>query len=182
VKKTLLLSRESLSWLSGIIAAIVIALAVTVHAGIGGDDDPVVSKSYVDNLFNSLKTQAGEAASLGSGAVDTLTSAVLEKIEPILAGVVKTEVGKQAAYVPVSANAGQVVVGGEGTEIILRSGVGYAHVSGADGVVNATTGKELKNNDPCPKNNILITPRADGRGVRVTENAWFIIKGSYTIQ
>ena len=85
-------------------------------------------------------------------------------------------------YVPVYASVGQTVIGGEGTEIILRAGKGNIVISGADGIVDATTGQNLTSGKSAVANHIMIVPRADGRGVKVTEAAWFLIKGDYSIK
>jgi len=83
----------------------------------------------------------------------------------------------------VRAVGGQRIIGGEGTEIILRGGQATAFTSGPDGLVNVTFGTELFGGESIPANHLLIVPRADGRGVNVhSAEAWFIIRGEYTIQ
>jgi hypothetical protein len=86
-------------------------------------------------------------------------------------------------YVPVGATAGQVIIGAEGTEIILRSGEAIIFSEVADGLVNVTTGTEVFHNDIVAHNNLLIVPRGDNRGVFITsDSAWFIIRGEYWIR
>ncbi len=88
-----------------------------------------------------------------------------------------------STYVPVELQNGQVLLGDEGTEIILRSGSAMSYVDAENGIVNASSGTEYMEGVNIPKNNILIVPRNDGRGVRATSNAtWFIVKGGYTIK
>ena len=84
--------------------------------------------------------------------------------------------------VPVSVPVGKVLYGAEGSEIILRSGKGTIYTAGVDGVVDATTGANLKTGATAVANHILIVPRADGRGVNVSEAAWFLVKGGYSIK
>ena len=38
-----------------------------------------------------------------------------------------------------------------------------------------------RNGNTIENNNLLIVPRDDGRGVKTTEDSWFIIKGEYKI-
>ncbi len=86
-------------------------------------------------------------------------------------------------YVPVNAKKGQIIIGEEGTEIILRSGTGTGYCEGQNGLVNATTAGEILNGSKVSVNNLLIVPRSDGRGIKVTsDEAWFIIKGDYYIK
>ena len=87
-----------------------------------------------------------------------------------------------SSYVPVSVPVGKVLYGAEGSEIILRSGKGTIYTAGVDGVVDATTGANLKTGATAVANHILIVPRADGRGVNVSEAAWFLVKGGYSIK
>ncbi len=133
---------------------------VTAFGAAGTQDDPLVSKSYVDDKIN----QVLEIVNGGSVSVD---------------GTIAPAGG---SYQPVYASVGQVVLGGEGTEIILRSGKANIYIEGVDGLVDATTGKNLTTGDVATSNHIMIVPRDDGRGVKVTEAAWFLIKGDYTIQ
>lgn len=133
---------------------------VTAFGAAGTQDDPLVSKSYVDDKIN----QVLEIVNGGSVSVD---------------GTIAPAGGN---YQPVYASVGQVVLGGEGTEIILRSGKANIYIEGVDGLVDATTGKNLTTGDVATSNHIMIVPRDDGRGVKVTEAAWFLIKGDYTIQ
>ena len=121
----------------------------------GSQSDPLVSKSYVDKKIEEAlgAVSEGTTGNTSGGSADT--------------------------YVPVSATAGGIIIGHEGTEIILRSGSATAFVGGENGLVNATTGAELMNGAAVEKNNILIIPRFDGRGVQAATDAWFIIKGGY---
>ena len=142
------------------IATAVVFAAVTAFGAAGSQDDPLVSKSYVDDKIN----QVLEIVNGGSVSLEGTTAA------------------SGSSYTPVYASVGQVVLGGEGTEIILRSGKGNIYITGADGIVDSTTGQNLTNGDVATANHMMIVPRNDGRGVKVTEAAWFLIKGEYTIE
>jgi len=93
-----------------------------------------------------------------------------------------TSASTGSKYVPVYASVGQTVIGGEGTEMILRAGKGTVVINGSDGIVDATIGQNITSGKGVVLNHIMIVPRADGRGVKVTEAAWFLIKGDYTIK
>ena len=128
----------------------------------GTDSDPLVTKSYVDetisNLFNALK-DGENGTSLGGN------------------------LGQEDSFVPVRVEKGQVLLGGEGAEIILRSGEAVSYCEGVDGIVDVTVGEEYFNDTKLTKNHLVIIPRSDGRGAKVTgEEAWFIVKGGYSIK
>lgn len=145
-----------------VIVAIIIVSAVVFAAEPGTENDPVVSKSYVDNKIEELLKTLESGGTINTGSA---TSADMSKFK----------------YVPVHVGVGQQLIGGEGTEIILRVGRSFAVVSGTESLVDVTTGTEMNDKAEIKKNHIIIVPRNDGRGVRVVEDAWFLVKGEYTI-
>lgn len=196
--------------LSVFIVGVTIVNAATSEPG--SSSDPVVSKSYVDEQINQLKLllQEGNSTQEKSYVDEQINQLKLllqennstqentsensiskeEIINSVLSQINNTQNNNNVqnnttnigSYVPVSATRGQKIIGGEGTEIILRSGSAVSYTTVEDGIVNATKGLDLKNGEYIGKNNILIVPRNDGRGVSVTSDAWFIIRGSYIIQ
>lgn len=154
----------------------------------GSAEDPLVSQSYVDGKINQIMSLiTGAAASAGSGSYDEIVSDVMAQIEYLYGAKLNASdtagvSGQQQTdrYVPVSASPGQVIIGEEGTEIILRSGTAAAYCPGPNGLVDVTDGGELLHNHTVKANHMLIVPRGDGRGVQVQTDAWFIIKGDYS--
>lgn len=145
-------------------AVTVISLAAFVYAASPGTaEDPLVSKSYVEKLINEAfqNNSTGNNTVISNPSVNTSNSA--------------------SSYVPVNVKIGQKLIGEEGTEIILRSGRGFGYVSTESGIVDITQGTEIFNNEEIIKNHMLIIPRDDGRGVRIVEDAWFLVKGGYKI-
>lgn len=143
--------------------SIAVMMTVTVFAAEpGSGSDPVVSKSYVDGKITELLTalEAGGTINVSSGS--------------------KADTSK-LKYIPVHVGVGQKLIGGEGTELILRVGRSFAVVP-TESLIDITTGTELKDKGELKKNHVVIVPRNDGRGVRVVEDAWFLVKGDYTIQ
>lgn len=163
-----------------LLATCILAGGTVFAATIGSESDPLVSKSYVDSKIEQVLTLInGNGTGSSSGVdVDALAKQVLAKINEgdITGGSVAAE-----GYVPVSVAVGQTIYGGEGTEFILRAGKGNISVSGVDGIADITTGEELLNGSRAVKNHLMIVPRDDGRGIEVTEAAWFLVKGSYEI-
>ena len=144
--------------------------AVSVGAQPGSTDDPLVTRSYVDNLFAQLT---------GGGANNqAVVSDVMAQIEQLYGDALR---GGAAVFRPVEALAGQRIIGHEGTELILRSGTATAHAPGENGLSNLTQGADLMHGANITANHLLLIPRRDGRGVYVTQDAWFLIKGGYDI-
>jgi len=176
----------------------------------GTDGDPLVSKKYVDDKFDALQAQINQILARLNTGTTTATAApsivlpgtlptaddseivsdVVAQIQYLYGDVLSGSTSAASAvaapapdssFTPVSAAAGQIILGDEGTEIILRSGAAVGYTAVADGIVNASAGADIKNGQVIKTNQLHIVPRADGRGVRVTQDAWFMIKGSYQI-
>jgi hypothetical protein len=92
-----------------------------------------------------------------------------------------------ASFKVVSVKPGQMIEGGEGTELILRAGIAEAvSNSSGNGISNISVGKDLLSGERLSMNQLLIVPRADGRGARVpassTMDAIFMVRGPYTVK
>ena len=143
---------------AAVLCAGMLTVSLAAAADPGSSADPLVSKSYVDGRIDEVLAKLG----VTSGST--------------------TQSGESTSYTPVSVSAGQSVLGGEGTEIILRSGQAVGLCPGQNGLTNVTNGQEIGQGQALGTNNLIIVPRADGRGVTATTDAWFLIRGSYTIQ
>ncbi len=157
----------------------VIALAIVLISNVfasttkpGAEEDPLISKSYVDKkIEEAIKIASGTNSANGSSMdLDRIVAEVKRQINE----------GAVDGYIPVNAAKGQTLIGHEGTEIILRSGKATALCPESNGVVNVTAGSDLANGAEIKQNHLLIIPRYDGRGVYVaSDEAWFLIKGGY---
>ena len=116
------------------------------ETGAGSAADPVVTKSYVDELFATVN-QGG--------------STIFQVVE-----------------VP----AGSKLIGGAGTEMILRGGKATAIDNGVDGISDLTAGKDLKSSTAVISNHLLLVPKDDGRGISCSVQSWVMVKGEYTIE
>ena len=101
----------------------------------GSIDDPLVTKSYVDQLLAERGISGGgQTAPAG----------------------VKTEV--------VVVDPGKVLLAKQGAQFVLRAGKGVAYSPDANGISDVTDGKDILNGKPVANNHLLIFPR-EGRGV-----------------
>ena len=143
----------------------------------GSEDDPLVSRSYVDGLFEKL-----------SDAVD----AKLEELKETMSGSGQaqepsqsqeyTQVPAASSFKVVEVPAGTRVVGYEGTELIVRSGYAFAVDNGVDGISDLTDGTDLKGGAAISKNHLLLVPRSDGRGIDCQGLCYVMIKGEYSFE
>ena len=149
------------------ILALAICVAVLLSGvifafAVGGQDDPFVSVSYVENVlipriinYINIRVSGGE---IESGA------------------------GYNPHFEVVSVSAGQRLMGEAGTEFILRAGAGTIIASELGGISDTTNGADLPHTMPVPTNHLLIVPRSDGRGLSITADALVMVRGRYSVR
>lgn len=150
--------KRFLGCLLGVVISVTAIVGTVYAAEAGSSSDPLVSKSYVDDKIEQVLEKINSSSSSASGSTATA-----------------------ATFTPVNVATGKTIIGGEGTEIILRSGNAQVVLNGNDTITDATTGQALKEGTALSVNHLTIIPRGDGRGYKVTHNAWFLVKGSYTV-
>ncbi|MCU6708459.1 hypothetical protein M6D81_06990 [Paenibacillus sp. J5C_2022] len=135
----------------------------------GSAEDPVVTKSYVDEQIAKLKgssSNGGNSNSSNNTSTNDGTTAS-----------VKLEVVK----VPV----GQILMADAGTEVVVRVGDAVAYSSDTNGISDVTEGKDIKSGSPVPKNHLIWFPR-EGRGIQAAEGykepLTVLVKGPYTLK
>jgi hypothetical protein len=148
----------------GVVVLCAVTGTVAYSSGVGTGSDPLVTKSYVDAQIEKIKTSQSQNTSTTTTTQSSQSTA--------------TETGYKTVSVPV----GKKILGGDGTEIILRAGKGFVYITGKDGIADITTGQNLTAGVSVTQNHLLVVPRGDGRGIMVSEAAWFLVKGDYTIQ
>jgi len=170
-----------------VVLLVMSAFAATAFYAAGSSDDPLVPRSYVDQRFNELNSmiaaitanQPPQAPQAGANLVER--DAVVAEVLTIIDQIYGQLDASGNAYQPVSVPGGSTLFGAEGTEIILRSGRAAARVPGQNGIIDSTAGLDLMNGAEISQNHNLIIPREDGRGVTALTDAWFIVRGEYTI-
>lgn len=130
----------------------------------GSGEDPLITKSYLDEQVVKLKQELG-ALPPGSGGTGNSGNQGSSKL------------------VVEQLQSGQSLIAGEGTEVIVRTGqvIGISSKDG-NGIPNVTAGTDIKGTT-VPLNNLLLFPRNDGRGVHVVKGpSHIMIRGEYQIK
>lgn len=134
----------------------------------GSADDPIVSKSYVDQKIAELKGTIPAPAPTPT---------------PTPAPVQTTPVLGIDTFKPIKLTAGQTLLGGEGTEIIVRGpGQAVALAPGANGISDITGGLDIPNGQALVPNHMLLIPRNDGRGIKAEGETYIMVRGTYTLK
>ncbi|MEC0243201.1 hypothetical protein P4H66_25640 [Paenibacillus dokdonensis] len=144
----------------------------------GTTDDPVVTKSYVDQQIQKA---------LGGGVSTTPTTPTAPTTPPATS---QPSDGKETTVVEntvtvVTLKPGEKLIAKAGAEFIIRSGKGVIYSGDANGVADLTDGKDIANGQAAGNNHLLSFPR-DGRGIMVQEGNTYslivMVRGGYSIQ
>ena len=83
---------------------------------------------------------------------------------------------KSSGFKVVNLKAGEILSLGESAEIILRTGSATVVGGTGGGLSDVTAGKDVPDGGKVELNHLLITPRDDGRGIKVSENSAVMVK------
>lgn len=162
--------------LIGVLCATAVGgVSIAALGAAGSDTDPIVTKSYVEKRIAELETKL---ASSSSTNVDQKLASLQTQIEGLALNGGTTAEG----FVLVQVKAGSKLVLSESAMLILRAGSAKTIVGPGGGLADLTIGTDLVEGQSIIGNHLILVPRNDGRGVKVTGDSWMMIKGSYTIQ
>lgn len=159
-------------------------------AGVGSQpgtaEDPVVTKSYVDQQIQKA-LQGGTLSPPTQAPAATATNAPAATTAPTKApasGSGDTGNTGNASEI-VDVKPGQTLIAGAGAEFIVRAGKAVIYSQDANGVADLTDGVDLANGVAAPTNHLLSFPR-DGRGIAVqsgqTMKIVVMVRGAYTLK
>jgi len=184
-------------------------LYLPVFASQPGDaSDPLITRSYVDRELDALRYEvdmlrgmllgatpgaippSGDSGSLTQAQIDDLFEIIMLYFETVY-GTMLREVIDFAQNPPsqepithvfevINLRQGQSIIFEAGTEFILRSGSATV-IAGASGIVDITGGRDITNNQNVSANHLMHVPATDGRGMRITSDAWIMVRGGYSI-
>jgi hypothetical protein len=123
----------------------------------GGTDDPIVTKSYVDQQIKA-NMQAGTGTGTSTGGTSPITVIQLQ--------------------------ANQTLIASPGAEVIVRTGKTLAVSSDDNGIPDVTGGKDIRPGAAIETNHLLIFPR-EGRGIKpdpkVKGDIFVMVRGGYQL-
>ncbi|WP_160032734.1 hypothetical protein [Paenibacillus sp. An7] len=138
----------------------------------GTADDPVVTKSYVDQAIKNAGQGSGGSTNTAPSVPSTPNTSTPS-----------TSAGDELKIVVVKP--GQRLIAGAGTEFIVRSGKAVIYSADSNGVADLTQGADLGNGTAITNNHLLSFPR-EGRGIEVVQgnkyNLTVMVRGSYKLQ
>ncbi|EOS54132.1 MULTISPECIES: hypothetical protein [Paenibacillus] len=133
----------------------------------GTADDPVVTKSYVDQAIQQALGGGVSSSPSAPSTGDTGSSSSSDEIK-----IVEVKPGK-------------ILIASAGAEFIVRAGKAVVYSADANGVADLTDGKDIPNGGTVTNNHLLSFPR-EGRGIQVqegdTHNLTVMVRGGYQIK
>lgn len=155
-----------------------IATAVTVGVEPGSEQDPLISKSYVDDIMAS---NTAEVAILKQ-QLEEQKQQLEEQKQQMVELKMQLQSVSSEGFVVLTLEAGQTLLPGGGTELILRSGKATG-VSGQNGdnLADVTSAKDLVKGASVVINHLLISSRDDGRGIKASIKCYLLVRGLYKI-
>jgi len=156
-----------------------------VKAATAGTNPTIYDSTYIDKLETDIK-----------GLIQTSND---ELKKQIIAMPVQTDLEKRLTdtqaelatlkdsiiFKIIKLPAGKTLIGDASTEIIVRNKnrvTAYVEKTATGGISNLISGKDIPNGVIIPDNQLLLVPKADGRGITATKDAYIMIKGTYTIK
>ncbi|WP_003543714.1 hypothetical protein [Desulfotomaculum nigrificans] len=82
----------------------------------------------------------------------------------------------------ITIQAGQTFAGYGGTEFVLRSGRAVAVDPSTSGILDMTSGGNVRANQAVPANHLLMTPKSDGRGFKALTQVIIMCNGGADIR
>lgn len=173
-------------------AALTAALGITVAAAYDSSEDPLISLSYLKNIFKpEILEEVDERIDkrLGSCEIEEDTDSETEEPEETETEEVYTPSGEEttaassATYEVVELKNGDAIYAVTACDIMLRSGTAICIAPDANqGIADYTSAEEIYNGMSFTKNHMCLIPRGDGRGLLATSESVFVmIRGDYTI-
>ena len=159
-------------------ALALVTIVVLAASTAGSQEDPLVTLSYLEGTYtDSVMEKADEVLAQRN---QELQEALAEEIQKLQSSGGSTGSGDSAAsFVVVTLEKGETLVGGVGTEVMLRSGSAVCKASSEPGLLDSTDGAVLAKNAELKANHLYLMT-VEGRGVTATASGTLLlVRGTY---
>lgn len=164
------------------VAAMLCLGAAALAAGNAGSvDDPLVTLSYLNQIFAPRMNEAvDKAVAAGQASLKAELDGAIDRWTKTIGGAGSAG-GSSATFSVVTLKQGQVLTGDVGCEVMLRIGTATCVFSGTTGIIDTTSGGTLNNGGSLVTNHLYMVTIAT-RGVKATSNTVkVLVRGNYTI-
>ncbi len=138
--------------------------------------DPLVTLSYVDKRFSDMN----EYLEAKFAVLDKTTKSNVVELSQATNNSVNQSVS-QSVFEVIKVSPNTMLYLADSTEFIIRSGKALVIASKSGGLIDISAGMDLSGSKQIPNNHLILNPLNDGRGFVVTDEAWVMIRGEYTL-
>lgn len=156
-------------------AAAAVALSITVYAAYDSASDPLISLSYLTDVFApKIKSEIDMSA---------VKKEILAEVEEDINALQKQIDALTNEYAYVNLKKGQKLTLGTSGDIVVIEGKAVAVcASSKTHIIDASSSVALHDGDAVAANHRIIVPvGGDGRGISALENVTVLVKGEYTV-
>ena len=141
-----------------LVLALGLGIAAYARSSYGSQDDPLITLSYLEEVFKAE---------------------VLEEVEELgLSGTGGSTA--KGSFALVTLSDGQVLVGKRGCEVVLRIGSAVAYGADEPVLVDTSAGTELSDGTALTKNHLYMIT-IEGNGLQALGTTKLLVSGGYTI-
>lgn len=168
-------------------AILLVGCIVVFGAGVlaaGGDStDPLVTLSYLTNIFTpQVERKVAETVDQKEAALRTEVNSAIAQWEAELNKEESEEDTVNANFTVVTLSKGQVLTGKIGCEVMLRVGTATCVTDEAPGLIDCTDASILNHGKSLVKNHLYMVT-IETRGVKATaDTVKVLVRGEYTVQ
>ncbi len=153
----------------------VAALAVNAAASAGSEDDPLVTLSYINDVFLPYVTD------LFRKDLEEKETNLRETLEERVSALEGAGLGGGGTrYVVETLEKGQTLICQRGAELMLRIGRATVKAGSTPGLVDTATTGNLNNGEELAVNHLYMVTIND-HGIRAEETVKILVRGEYTI-
>ncbi|MBR2928605.1 MAG: hypothetical protein IKC24_05565 [Oscillospiraceae bacterium] len=183
------MKRKLMKW-TAVLALVLVVAGVSAYATAGGQNDPLVSLSYLNETFLTTVTEkvqeliGSRDAELKTAFSEEIAAAEREIAAEYGSGSEGSNLPGEyetTTFVVVTLEKGQTLVGKIGCELMLRVGSASCVADSSPGLVDTTAGSTLGGGKALAANHLYMAT-VDGRGLTATANTVkVLVRGPYTI-
>ena len=162
------------------LAAVMLTSGISASAaGIGSASDPLISRSYLENVFTAKIT--AQVQTMLSQREANLMKKIESQLEAYRAEATSASQGS-STYRTVTMSRGQTLTGSAGLEVLPRTGTVICLSDSAVGLVDITGGGEAMAGEILTTNHLYMAT-AKSYGVQAaTDGVTLLVRGSYTVR
>ena len=153
------------------------AAALAAGSGAGTEDDPLVTLSYLDEVFTARVTEQFRQE------LDEKETALREALEERVSALEAQAPGAGQPggdYAVETLSDGQTLIAQRGTELLLRVGEAVVTAGDEPGLVDTSTAGNLADGGSLVKNHLYMVT-INGNGIRAVGTVKVVARGEYTI-